>query len=179
MKTHGRPSSQKNSMTWMQYRDADHKLSERFDISSIPHYFTIDSDGVLTAEMVGSGSNVEGRLKKLLARARESQPAKPAVVAAEDHQNGAPKNLGREARLWPGLHIWRMRFSIQLRDRPAKQVREQRRLNQYSLNRGSARIYSSVCYVRQSGKPKELRLNPTVYDGFTCASSHGPVGRSF
>ncbi len=30
------------------------------------------------------------------------------------------------------------------------------------MNRGSARDFSSVCYVRQSGKPKEPRLNPTV-----------------
>ncbi len=54
----------KNGMTWMQYRDADHRLSNMFGIQSIPHYFTIDSDGVLTAEIVGSGSDVEGKLKK-------------------------------------------------------------------------------------------------------------------
>lgn len=59
-----------NGMTWPQYRDADHKLSDEFGVQSIPHYFTIDSDGVLTAEMVGSGSDVEGKLKKLLAKAR-------------------------------------------------------------------------------------------------------------
>ena len=63
----------KNEMTWVQYRDADHALTNSFGISSIPHYFTIDSDGVLTAEMLGSGSNVEGKLKKLVARALESQ----------------------------------------------------------------------------------------------------------
>ncbi len=65
----------KHEMTWLQYRDADHKLSERFDINSIPHYFTIDSDGVLTAEMLGSGSDVEGKLKKLIKRANEAKPA--------------------------------------------------------------------------------------------------------
>ncbi len=63
----------KNEMTWVQYRDADHELSKRFDINAIPHYFTIDSDGVLTSEMLGSGSNVEGKLKKLVARAIASQ----------------------------------------------------------------------------------------------------------
>ena len=63
----------KNEMTWVQYRDEGHKLSEQFGISSIPHYFTIDSDGVLTAEMLGEGANVEGKLKKLLAKAREAQ----------------------------------------------------------------------------------------------------------
>ncbi len=73
----------KNEITWKQYRDTDHKLSREFDVSSIPHYFTIDTDGVLTAEMVGSGSNVEGRLKKLLAKARETQPAVAGVVVPE------------------------------------------------------------------------------------------------
>jgi thiol-disulfide isomerase/thioredoxin len=66
---------EKNEMTWVQYRDADHKLSDEFGIDAIPHYFTIDSDGVLTAEMVGEGSDVEGKLKKLLAKAREALKA--------------------------------------------------------------------------------------------------------
>jgi thiol-disulfide isomerase/thioredoxin len=64
----------KNEMTWTQYRDADHHLSNLFQINSIPHYFTIDSDGVLTAEMMGSGSDVEGKLKKLIARAKAPTP---------------------------------------------------------------------------------------------------------
>jgi len=67
----------KNEMTWVQYRDADHHLSNLFGINAIPHYFTIDSDGVLTAEMLGSGSDVEGKLKKLIARAKA--PASPPV----------------------------------------------------------------------------------------------------
>ena len=70
----------KNGMNWVQYRDADHALANAFGINSIPHYFTIDSDGVLTAEMVGEGSNVEGKLKKLIAKpkaARESVPPDP------------------------------------------------------------------------------------------------------
>jgi thiol-disulfide isomerase/thioredoxin len=64
----------KNEMTWVQYRDADHHLSNLFDINSIPHYFTIDSDGVLTSEMMGSGSDVEGKLKKLIAKAKAATP---------------------------------------------------------------------------------------------------------
>ena len=69
----------KNEMTWVQYRDADHSLSNSFGINAIPHYFTIDADGVLTAEMMGEGSDVEGKLKKLVAKAREAQPT--ATVA--------------------------------------------------------------------------------------------------
>jgi thiol-disulfide isomerase/thioredoxin len=72
---------QKNDMTWVQYRDADHDLSNRFGVNAIPHYFTIDSDGVLTAEMLGSGSDVEGKLKKLIARAKASGGA-PSTLAA-------------------------------------------------------------------------------------------------
>jgi thiol-disulfide isomerase/thioredoxin len=71
----------KNEMTWFQYRDANHKLTERFGINAIPHYFTIDSDGILTSEMLGSGSDVEGKLKKLIARAK-ARPASPQPTAA-------------------------------------------------------------------------------------------------
>ncbi len=71
----------KNEMTWVQYRDADHKLAEEFAINSIPHYFTIDSDGVLTAEMLGEGADVEGKLKKLIAKAREAQKETVASAA--------------------------------------------------------------------------------------------------
>jgi len=69
----------KNEMTWVQYRDADHELSKRFDVNAIPHYFTIDSDGVLTSEMMGSGSDVEGKLKKLVARAKASAAKQPPL----------------------------------------------------------------------------------------------------
>jgi thiol-disulfide isomerase/thioredoxin len=75
----------KNEMTWVQYRDADHELSKRFDVNAIPHYFTIDSDGVLTAGMLGTGSNVEGKLKKLVAKAKVEQAAR---VAAGMEQTG-------------------------------------------------------------------------------------------
>jgi thiol-disulfide isomerase/thioredoxin len=70
----------KHEMTWVQYRDAGHTLSERFGVQAIPHYFTIDSDGVLTAEMLGSGSDVEGKLKKLIKRANEAKAAAPQVA---------------------------------------------------------------------------------------------------
>ena len=63
----------KNEMAWYQYRDADHKLSTAFGVDAIPHYFTIDSDGVLTKELVGSGNDVEGRLKKLIAKAKAAK----------------------------------------------------------------------------------------------------------
>jgi thiol-disulfide isomerase/thioredoxin len=70
----------KNEMTWVQYRDADHVLSKNFGVEAIPHYFTIDSDGVLTSEMLGEGSDVEGKLKKLVARAKAAPPAPASQV---------------------------------------------------------------------------------------------------
>ena len=69
----------KNEMTWVQYRDSDHELSKRFN-DAIPHCFTINSDGVLTAELLGSGYDVEGRLKKLVAKAKASQAGQSVPI---------------------------------------------------------------------------------------------------
>ena len=77
---------QKNEMTWMQYRDADHSLSNAFGVDAIPHYFVIDTDGGLTTELVGSGSDVEGRLKKLVAKARDAQKQRVETAAASGGQ---------------------------------------------------------------------------------------------
>jgi hypothetical protein len=61
-----------NGMTWLQYRDGGFEgpLSRLFGVNAIPHTFTIDADGVLQDEHVGDAS-IEGKLKKLCARARE------------------------------------------------------------------------------------------------------------
>ena len=64
----------KNGMTWNQYRDADHQLSTVYGVNAIPHYFTIDSDGVLQQEQLGGGSDIDGKLKKLVARAKAATP---------------------------------------------------------------------------------------------------------
>ena len=67
---------EKNGMTWPQYRDtrSDDALAKIFSVNAIPHTFTIDSDGVLQDEHIGDAS-IEGKLKKLLARARQLQVA--------------------------------------------------------------------------------------------------------
>jgi peroxiredoxin len=66
----------KNEMTWPQSCDNGFTgpVTKLFGVNSIPHTFTIDADGVLQEEHVGDAS-IEGKLKKLLARARELQPA--------------------------------------------------------------------------------------------------------
>jgi thiol-disulfide isomerase/thioredoxin len=70
----------KNKMTWLQYRDGGFEgpLARLFAVNAIPHTFTIDPDGVLQDEHVGDAS-IEGKLKKLCARARELEEfPKPA-----------------------------------------------------------------------------------------------------
>jgi thiol-disulfide isomerase/thioredoxin len=64
----------KNEMTWPQYRDGSFSgpIARMFSVNAIPHTFTIDADGVLQDEHIGDAS-IEGKLKKLLARARELQ----------------------------------------------------------------------------------------------------------
>jgi hypothetical protein len=66
----------KNEMTWPQYRDGGFtgSISKSFSVTAIPHTFTIDADGVLQEERIGDTS-IEGKLKKLIAHARELQPA--------------------------------------------------------------------------------------------------------
>jgi len=65
-----------NQMTWPQYREAGVKgvTARLFGVTAIPHTFIIDADGVLQDEHIGDAS-IEGKLNKLIARARELQPA--------------------------------------------------------------------------------------------------------
>jgi peroxiredoxin len=64
----------KNGMTWLQYRDGGFTgpIAKMFGVEAIPHTFTIDADGVLQDEHIGDAS-IEGKLKKLVGRARELQ----------------------------------------------------------------------------------------------------------
>lgn len=64
----------KNDMTWPQYRDGGFTgtIAKMFAVEAIPHTFTIDADGVLQDEHIGDAS-IEGKLKKLIAKARETQ----------------------------------------------------------------------------------------------------------
>jgi peroxiredoxin/outer membrane protein assembly factor BamD (BamD/ComL family) len=69
----------KNQMTWPQYRDSGFTgpIARMFGVEAIPHTFTIDADGVMQDEHIGDAS-IEGKLKKLVARARELQTAEKA-----------------------------------------------------------------------------------------------------
>lgn len=64
----------KNEMTWPQYRDGGFTgpIASLFVVRVIPQTFTIDADGVLQDQHIGDAS-VEGKLKKLVDRARELQ----------------------------------------------------------------------------------------------------------
>jgi thiol-disulfide isomerase/thioredoxin len=74
----------KNQMTWLQVRDGGFNgaVSKRFGVSAIPATFSIDADGVLEDQHVGD-ADIEGKLKKMVARAAEMGDRKPAPVAAE------------------------------------------------------------------------------------------------
>jgi peroxiredoxin len=79
----------KNEMTWLQYRDGGFTgpIARKFGVEAIPHTFTIDSDGILQDEHIGDAA-IEGKLKKLISRAREAQAApKPAPASAAENQN--------------------------------------------------------------------------------------------
>jgi thiol-disulfide isomerase/thioredoxin len=69
----------KNQMIWPQYRDTGHRIGNLFELKALPGYFTIDSDGVLTTEMLGGGFDIESRLKKLVDKAKAAAP-RPASV---------------------------------------------------------------------------------------------------
>jgi thiol-disulfide isomerase/thioredoxin len=64
----------KNETTWPQYLDGGltGPVAKMFSVRAIPATFTIDADGVLQDEHIGDAS-IEGKLKKLIARARELQ----------------------------------------------------------------------------------------------------------
>jgi len=66
----------KNEMTWSQYRDGKFTgpIATLFAVRAIPQTFTIDADGVLQDQHIGDAS-IEGKLKKLVGRARELQTA--------------------------------------------------------------------------------------------------------
>jgi thiol-disulfide isomerase/thioredoxin len=66
----------KNEMTWPQYRDGGFtgRVATLFSVRAIPQTFTIDAEGVLQDQHIGDAS-IEGKLKKLIGRARELQAA--------------------------------------------------------------------------------------------------------
>jgi len=80
----------KNKMTWLQVRDGGFNgaVSKKFGVTAIPATFSIDADGVLEDQHVGD-SDIEGKLKKMVARAVEVANRKPAPAA-----EGSPAGSG-------------------------------------------------------------------------------------
>jgi peroxiredoxin len=76
---------EKHEMSWPQYRDGGFTgpVAKLFGINAIPHTFTIDADGVLQEEHVGDAS-IEGKIKKLVARAHELQSEQSLAKAPSE-----------------------------------------------------------------------------------------------
>jgi thiol-disulfide isomerase/thioredoxin len=72
----------RNGMTWPQYYDGNFvgPMAEKFGVTSIPATFTIDADGILEDQHVGD-ADIDGKLKKLIARATEAADSKPTPEA--------------------------------------------------------------------------------------------------
>src|ERR1035438_2009102 len=89
---------EKNEMTWLQYRDGsfDGRISTQFNVRAIPATFTIDADGVLEDQHVGD-ADIEGKIKKLIARAVELGNRKTA--------RSEERRVGKECRSrWSPYH---------------------------------------------------------------------------
>ena len=73
----------KNEMTWLQTRDGGFNgaTSQLFGVNAIPATFSIDADGVLEDQHVGD-ANIEGKLKKMIARANELAAHKQDALSA-------------------------------------------------------------------------------------------------
>ena len=72
-----------NGMTWTQYRDGgfDGEIATKFAVKAIPTTFSIDANGFLQDQQVGSGE-IESKLKQLVA---EAQSAANKKTVAELH----------------------------------------------------------------------------------------------
>jgi thiol-disulfide isomerase/thioredoxin len=81
---------EKNGMTWMQYRDGSFsgRIAKQFGVTAIPATFSIDADGVLEDQHVGD-ADIEGKLKKLIARAVQVSNRKPEPSIADKAPDGA------------------------------------------------------------------------------------------
>jgi Thiol-disulfide isomerase and thioredoxins len=77
----------KNDMTWTQcHQDGfDGNVAKLFNVRAIPSTFSIDADGVMEDQHVGD-ANIEGKLKKMIARAVELSSKNPT---AAQHAGGS------------------------------------------------------------------------------------------
>jgi hypothetical protein len=62
-------------MIWPQYYDGGFHgtIARKFGVEAIPQTFTIDAEGVLQDIHIDDDEHLEGKLKKLLAKAQELQ----------------------------------------------------------------------------------------------------------
>ena len=70
----------KNNMNWPQYRDGNKSLGTAYGVTSIPRFFTIDTNGVLKSEQVGSGADVRSVVNNLVKKAHKVEAQKTKAV---------------------------------------------------------------------------------------------------
>jgi len=82
----------KNEMTWNQSRDGGKgPVAQLFGVQAIPNTFTIDADGVLQDQHIGDAS-IDGKLKKLVKRARDLQEQAKQATPPSEAQPTKPAN---------------------------------------------------------------------------------------
>jgi peroxiredoxin len=70
---------QKNGMTWVQYLDTKHTLSDAFHVGAIPTYLIIDGDGILRHRVVGGNFDLREQVRPLVTKLHPSGlAARPA-----------------------------------------------------------------------------------------------------
>jgi len=75
-----REFTEKNRMTWPQYRDKDRKILNAFNIRAFPTYIIIDHEGIIRYQSVGfswmRSANLDDAIKKYVKVVARSQEAR-------------------------------------------------------------------------------------------------------
>ena len=131
----------------------------------------------------GASTNAEGPSGRSLPAgvACSLAPERPMPFRVAASQNAGSKKLPHRAAFAQDLQFSARTPTIRIRNRPAKQVGDQRWLNQHSTNRGSTR-QSVLCAVSASpeclmnrGELHRLRTGSPAH----CSRPSGPDSTSF
>jgi thiol-disulfide isomerase/thioredoxin len=80
---------QKNNMNWPQYRDANGAMSAAYGVTSIPRFFSIDTNGTLKSQQVGSDADVRGMVADLVKKAHKAEAQRAKATDKSASQSGS------------------------------------------------------------------------------------------